>query len=150
MLYPEKITELSQVTEKVHHVRTWRRTFILCAMWEALVVVPYDTLPLCQVKDTGRGTVWHIAMRNTLVVLPHGALSCCTGRGTVWRIVMLHWLWHRMTHCQVKGTGRGTVWHIAMWKALVMVPYDTLPGERHWPWYRKTHYQVKYIGCGTA
>ena len=32
MLYPEKITELSQVTEKVHHVRTWRRTFILCAM----------------------------------------------------------------------------------------------------------------------
>ena len=22
-LYPEKITELSQVTEKVHHVRTW-------------------------------------------------------------------------------------------------------------------------------
>jgi hypothetical protein len=43
----------------------------------------------------------------------------------------LHWLWYRMTHCQVKDTGRGTVWHIAMWKALVMVPYDTLLSENH-------------------
>jgi len=103
----------------------------------------------CQVKDTGRGTVWHIAMWNTLVVLPYVALSCCTGRGTVWRIVMLHWLWYRMTHCQVKGTGRGTVWHIAMWKTLVMVPYDTLPGERHWSWYRKTR-QMKGTGRGSV
>jgi hypothetical protein len=31
-LYPEKITELSQVTEKVHLIRTWSRTFNLCAM----------------------------------------------------------------------------------------------------------------------
>jgi hypothetical protein len=97
----------------------------------------------CKVKGTGRGIVWHIAMWNTLVVLPYGAFSYSTGRGTVWRLFILHWLCYRMTHCQVKGTGRGTVWHIAMWKALVMVPYDTLPGERHWPWYRKTHCQMK-------
>jgi hypothetical protein len=71
----------------------------------------------CHVKYTGCVT--------------YGALSYSTGRGTVWRLVILHWLCYRMTHCQVKGTGRGTVWHIAMWKALVMVPYDTLPGERH-------------------
>ena len=100
----------------------------------------------CQVKDTGRCTVWHITMWNTLVVLPYGALSCYTGRGTVWRIILLHWLWYRMTHCQVKGTSCGTVWHIAMWKALVMVPYATLPGERHWSWYGKKHCQMKSTG----
>jgi hypothetical protein len=48
-LYPEKIAELSQVTEKVHLIRTWSRTFNLCAMWKALVVV------------------WHIARWKTLV-----------------------------------------------------------------------------------
>jgi hypothetical protein len=72
-----------------------------------------------------------------------------TGCVTVWRIVMLHWLWYRMAHWQAKGTGRGTVWHIVMWKALVMVPYDTLPGERYWSWYRKTHCQMKGTGRGT-
>jgi hypothetical protein len=72
-----------------------------------------------------------------------------TGCVTVWRIVMLHWLWYRMAHWQAKGTGRGTVWHIVMWKALVMVPYDTLPGEMHWSWYRKTHCQMKGTGRGT-
>jgi hypothetical protein len=87
----------------------------------------------CQVKDTGRGTVWHI-----------GRVKY-TGCVTIWRIVMLHWLWYRMTHCQVKGTGRGTVWHIAMWKALVMVPYDTFPDERHWTWYRAGRGSVWYI-----
>jgi hypothetical protein len=106
--------------------------------------------PLCHVKGTGRGTVWHISRWNTLVVLPYVALSCCTGRGTVWRIVMLHWLWYRMTHCQVQGTGCDTVWYIAMWKALIMVPYDILPGERHWLWYRKTCCQMKSTGRGSV
>jgi hypothetical protein len=31
-LYPEKITELSQVSEKVHLIRTWSRNFNLFAM----------------------------------------------------------------------------------------------------------------------
>jgi hypothetical protein len=30
--YPQKITELSQVTEKEHPVRTWSRNINLCAM----------------------------------------------------------------------------------------------------------------------
>jgi hypothetical protein len=29
--------------------------------------------------------------------------------------------------------------------ALVVVPYDTLPGERHWLWYCITHYHVKAL-----
>jgi hypothetical protein len=72
-LYPEKITELSQITEKVHLVRTWSRTFSLCAMWKALVVVPYDTL-----------------------------------QGE------RHWSWYRMTYSHVKYTGCVTVWRIVM------------------------------------
>jgi hypothetical protein len=134
-LYPEKITELSQVTEKVHLVRTLSRTFNLCAMWKALVVVTYDTLPGERHWSWYRMTYWHVKY---------------TGCVTIWRIVMLHWSWYRMAHWQVKGTGRGTVWHIVMWKALVMAPYDTLPGKRHWSWYRKTHCQMKGTGRGSV
>jgi hypothetical protein len=53
--------------------------------------------------------MYHTLLRPVLFIwqclVPYGALSCCTG-------------------C-------GTVWHIAMWKALLVVPYDTLPCERH-------------------
>jgi hypothetical protein len=55
----------------------------------------------CQVKGTGRVSVWHIAMWNTLVVVPYDTLP-----------VARHWSWYHMTHCQVRGTGRDTVWHI--------------------------------------
>jgi hypothetical protein len=103
----------------------------------------------CQVKGTGRGTVWHIARWKALVVVPYDTLP---GER--------HWSWYRMTHYhmkgtghgtivthfQVKGTGRGTVWHIAKWKALVVVPYNTLPGEMHWSRYRMIHFQVKCTG----
>jgi hypothetical protein len=41
--------------------------------------------------------------------------------------------------CHVKGVGRGTLWHITRWKTLVVVPYDTMSGERDWSWYRKTY-----------
>ena len=107
--------------------------------------------PLSHVKGVGRGTY------DTLPGERHWSwyrMTYCrvkyTGCVTIWRIVMLHWLWYRMTHCQVKGTSRGTVWHIAMWKALVMVPYDTFPGERHWTRYRKTHCQMKGAGRGSV
>jgi hypothetical protein len=50
----------------------------------------------------------------------------------------------------VKGTSHGTVWHIAKWEAVVVVPYDTLLGERHWSWYRKTHCQMKGTGQGSV
>jgi hypothetical protein len=53
----------------------------------------------------------------------HYSITYChvkyTGCVTVWRIDMLHWSWYRMAHCHV---------------ALVVVPYDTLPGARHWSW----------------
>jgi hypothetical protein len=45
---------------------------------------------------------------------------------------------------------RGTIWHTARWKALVVVPYDTLPGERRWSWYHMTHCQVRGTGHGTV
>ena len=133
--------------------------------------------PLCHVKGAGRGTVWHIARWKTLVVVSYDILPC-----------EIHWLCYRMAHCHIAlvvvpygafsyWTGCITVWHIARWKALVVLLYDTLPGERHWSWYCmthchvkgtshgtvwhiarwealtwycKTHYQVKYIGSGTA
>jgi hypothetical protein len=96
-----------------------------------------------------------------LVVVPYGALSCCTGCGTVWRIARWealvvvaydtllgerHWSWYRMPYCHVKYTGRSNVWHIARWNTLVVVPYDIMPGEIHWSWYRIAHCQVQYIG----
>jgi hypothetical protein len=115
-------------------------TFVLCERrWS------WYRMTHCKVKDTGRGIVWHIAMWNTLVVLPYGALSYSTGRGTVWRLFILHWLCYCMTYCQVKGTGRGTVWHIAMWKALVMVSYDILPCEIHWLCYRMAHCHIALV-----
>jgi hypothetical protein len=54
-----------------------------------------------------------------------------------------------MTHYHVKYTGRGTIWHNARWKALIMVPYDTLPGERHWSWYHMPNCQARGTGRGT-
>jgi hypothetical protein len=72
------------------------------------------------------------------------------GCGTVRHIAMLHWSWYRMTHCQVKGTGHGAIWYIVRWNTLVVVPHDTLSGERHCLWYRIAHCQVKYTGCGNA
>jgi hypothetical protein len=51
--------------------------------------------------------------------------------GTVRYIAMLHWSWYRMTHCQGKGTGHGAIWYIVRWNTLVVVPHDTLSGERH-------------------
>ena len=111
----------------------------------------------CKVKGTGRGIVWHIAMWNTLVVLPYGALY----RMAPFHIALVvlpydtlpgerHWSWYCMTHCHVKGTSHGTVWHLAKWEAVVVVPYNTLLGEKHWSWYRKTHCQMKGTGQGSA
>jgi len=62
-----------------------------------MVVVPYDIFLGCTV----RGTVWHIARWNTLVVVPYDTLPC-----------EIHWSWYHITHCQVRGTDRGTEWHI--------------------------------------
>jgi hypothetical protein len=50
--------------------------------------------------------------------------------------------------CNRAIAGCGTVWHIASWNTLVVVPYDTLPGEIHWLWYRITHCQLKYTVYG--
>jgi hypothetical protein len=149
-LFLEKITELSQVTEKVYLVRTWSRTLSICASerhWS------WYRMTLCQVKDTGRGTVWHFAMWNTLVVLSYGALSCCTGRGTIWRIVMF---WQCVMRYQnqcllpdnVSCGITTSVFQLAMCHVVpqpmyftwqVLVPYDSFPGEIHWLWYRKTY-----------
>ena len=129
------ISRFAQIAIFVFWFRTWSWTFNLCAMWKALVVVPYDTLSGERHWSWYRMTYCHVKY---------------TGCVTLWRIVMLHWLWYRITHCQVKGTGRGTVWYIAMWKALDMVPYDTFPGERHLSWYRKTPCHMKGTGRGSA
>jgi hypothetical protein len=90
-------------------------------------MVPHDTLLDC----IGRGTAWHIARWNTLVVVPHGILLGCTGRSTVWHIArwkalvvlpydtlpcVIHWWLYHMTDCQVRDTDRGTIWHIARWR----------------------------------
>jgi hypothetical protein len=32
-----------------------------------------------------------------------------------------------------------------MWKALVVVPYDTLQGERHWLCYRMAHCHIALV-----
>jgi hypothetical protein len=105
---------------KKHWMCHWSRTFNLCTMWKALVVVPYNTLP------GERHWSWY---RMTYCHVKH------TGCLTIWRIVMLHWSWYRMAHCHV---------------VLVVVPYDTLPGEKHWSWYRMTHCQVRGTGRGTV
>jgi hypothetical protein len=131
----------------------YRMTHCHFARWKTLVVVPYDIFP-CEIHWLCyRMAHWHVA----LVVVPYGALSCCTGCGTVWHIARLkalvvvlhsilpgerHWLWYRIRHCQVKYTGRVTTWHNARLKALVVIPYDTLPCARHWSWYRMTHFNT--------
>ena len=56
----------------------------------------------CQVRETGRGSVWHIARSEALVVASYDTLPGAR-----------HWSWYHMTHCQVRGTGRCTVWHIS-------------------------------------
>ena len=124
----------------------YRMTHCHFARWKTLVVVPYDIFP-CEIHWLCyRMAHWHVA----LVVVPYGALSCCTGCGTVWHIARLkalvvvphsilpgerHWLWYRITYCEVKYTGCGTTWHIA---------------RLHFSWYRITHCQVKYTGRGTV
>jgi hypothetical protein len=101
----------------------------------ALVVVPYGALSCC----TGCSTVWHIVRWKALVVVPHDTLLGCTGRGTIWHIASWNTLVVIPYDILLGCTGRCTTWHIANWKGLVVVPYNTLPCEIHWLWYRMTH-----------
>jgi hypothetical protein len=130
--------------------------------------VPYERrwswyrMTHCKVKDTGRGIVWHIAMWNTLVVVSYDILPC-----------EIHWLcnravpqpmyftWHYVIQyhnkcispCNVLCGTTTNVFHLVMCYAVyrmapfhiapVVLPYDTLPGERHWSWYCMTHCHVK-------
>jgi TPP-dependent trihydroxycyclohexane-1,2-dione (THcHDO) dehydratase len=128
------------------------------ARWKALVVVTYDTLPgethrlwyhitHCQVKYTGCGTVWHIAMWNTwqCVIryhdqcISHGNVSYGTTT-SVFHLAMYHMLPRPVPF----------IWQCVLRYRLVVVLHSTLPGEIHWLWYRRTHCQLKYTGCGTA
>jgi hypothetical protein len=109
----------------------------------------------CQMKDTGRGTVWHFAMWNTMVVLPYGALSCCTGRGTIWRIVKLQSYGtttsvFQLAMCYAVPQPVYFTWQCVMWYQNQCRSPNTLPGEIHSLWYHMTHCQLKYTGCGTA
>jgi hypothetical protein len=131
------------------------------ARWKALVVELHVTLPCvrhylwyrmthCQVRGTGRGTVWHNVSWNTLVVVPHSTYQCISpdnvSYGTMtsaFYLAMFHAVPRPVQHSNISK-------HIASWNTLVMVPHSTLPGEIHWLWYRIAHCQVKYIGCSTA
>jgi hypothetical protein len=145
------------------------------ARWKALVVVLHDTLPCerhwlwycmtyCHVKGTSYGTVWHIAMWKAPTNVFQLTLCYTVSQPEyfTWQCIMRY---HNQCispvnvpcgtttsafHLAMYHTLPCTGWHIAKWKALVMVPYDTLPGERHWLWYCMTHCHVKGTGCGTV
>jgi hypothetical protein len=129
--YPQKITDLSQVTEKEHPVRTWSRNINLCAMWKALVVVPYEAMYHTLSRPVP--FIWQCVLRYHGQCLLPGNVSYGT-MTSAFHMAMCHtvprpepcerrWSWYRMTHCKVKDIGRGIVWHIAMWNTLVVLPY---------------------------
>jgi hypothetical protein len=161
----------------------------------------------CQVKDTGYGTVWHIARWHPLsertshvpfiwqCVLRYHDQCLSPGNvsyGTMtsaFHLAMCHTVprpvsftyqciicYHdqclssdNVSYGTTTSASHLAMCHMVPWpvpvtwqcviryhdqcishgKALVMVPYDTLPGERHWSWYLKTHCQMKGTGRGS-
>jgi hypothetical protein len=101
-----------------------------------------------QLKYTVCGTSWHIVRCKALdQCISTGNMLCGTTTNVfhlavcyaVPQSVYFTWQCVMRYHNQCISAGNvasgcGTAWHIAMWMSLVMVPYDTLPGERHWTW----------------
>jgi hypothetical protein len=129
----------------------------------------------CQVKYTGCDTVWHIASLywswyritygqvkgtgrgiryNNQSVSPGNVL--CGTTTNAFHVAMCHAVSRPVQPSNVSCVPQTVyfTWQCAMrnarWKALVMVPYDTLPGERHWSWYHMPHGQGRGTGRGTV
>jgi hypothetical protein len=83
----------------------------------------------CQVKCTGRGTIWHIARGNTLVVIPFVILLGCTVRGTVWHIAR---------------------WKTPLWYRKKIARWNTLPVYFTWQYSMRYHDQCNLAMCYTV